>query len=82
MNSEKSRLELPSVDSVTTQIGSLEEMEEHLKSGLKHEINALLFKWLPDSSTVRDVEQVSCAIFFEIHQRWEKHVSDDSGAAK
>lgn len=73
MNSEKPRLELPSEESVTVKVRDCMEMEEHLLP-LKSEINEFLFKWMPDTATVRDVEQLSSAIFFDLHARWEKYV--------
>jgi hypothetical protein len=75
MNAAGTRLALPPAESVETKITTTLEMEKHL-DGLKLEINALLFKWLPDSATIKDVERLSCAIYFELHDRWEKHLID------
>lgn len=69
------RLSLPSIESVTTTIRDHDEMEKHL-NGLKPEINALLYKWLPDSATILDMERIALGIFVEIHERWNQRLSN------
>jgi len=38
------------------------EVQQMDLSNLKNEINLFLFKWLPDKSTIKDLERIACTM--------------------
>lgn len=50
----------------------LQEIKENGIEGLKQEINELLFKRLPGSTTLNQMETIACAIYKIIRDEWER----------